>query len=278
MKCLHDIHPIVLAVYFVSVLLITMFSTHPMILFIALFCGIAFEIRVEGSRAVLKKSPYYVLLFIIITITNPLFSHKGRTPLLFINGNPITLEALCYGADLAILLLAVLCWFQCLNRIMTTDKLLFLFGKLSPKLALVLSTALRFIPLFQMQAKKIRQAQKAMGLYATESIPDKIRGTLRVFSSLITWALENAIDTGDSMKARGYGLKGRSHFALFRFTYVDGILLILILILDGIVLSVMAMGKLDFTFYPAMLGLEMEVVSIVAVLAFGILTVLHIVI
>lgn len=39
---------------------------------------------------------------------------------------------------------------------------------------------------------------------------------------LITWALENAIDTSDSMQSRGYGLHGRTAFSIFRFDARDG--------------------------------------------------------
>ena len=52
---------------------------------------------------------------------------------------------------------------------------------------------------------------------------------------MVTWALENGIDTADSMKARGYGLPGRSSYALYRFDSRDrnralvlGLLLILV--------------------------------------------------
>ena len=35
-------------------------------------------------------------------------------------------------------------------------------------------------------------------------------------SIMITWALENAIETADSMKSRGYGLTGRTAFSIYR--------------------------------------------------------------
>ena len=43
-------------------------------------------------------------------------------------------------------------------------------------------------------------------------------------SILVTWALENAIETADSMKSRGYGLKGRTAFSIYRFNRRDKIL------------------------------------------------------
>jgi energy-coupling factor transport system permease protein len=38
---------------------------------------------------------------------------------------------------------------------------------------------------------------------------------------MITWALENAIESADSMKSRGYGLKNRTAFSIYRFDERD---------------------------------------------------------
>lgn len=111
-----------------------------------------------------------------------------------------------------------------------------------------------------------------MGLYTSDSWLDKLRGTVRVYSSLITWSLENAVDTGSSMKARGYGLKGRTHFALFRFTCSDAALLIFIVVIDMVVIAIMAFGKLNYVFYPRMSVLDINYITVTAYVAFGTLS------
>ena len=40
----------------------------------------------------------------------------------------------------------------------------------------------------------------------------RIRHGLNMLSILVTWALENAIETSDSMRSRGYGLRGGLRF------------------------------------------------------------------
>ena len=52
----------------------------------------------------------------------------------------------------------------------------------------------------------------------------KVRYALNMVSILVTWALENAIETADSMKSRGYGLRGRTAFSIYRFNRRDQIL------------------------------------------------------
>lgn len=272
MNRFNNCHPAVAALYFVSVLLVTMFTAHPVLLALALLGGIAFCATMERRRMFFKALAFYLPLFALIALTNPLFSHNGVTPLFFMNGNPVTLEAILYGIDIAAMLIAVMYWFKCFNYVMTSDKLLYLLGKISPKISLVVSSALRFIPLLREQAGKIRQTQRAMGLYTSDSWSDKLRGTLRVYSSLITWSLENAVDTGSSMKARGYGLKGRSHFALFHFTREDGILLALIGCMDVIVCGSLLEGGLDFAFYPRMSVLKLGADTLPAMIAFSALS------
>lgn len=267
-----EYHPAVTALYFLSVLIVTMFTANPILLACALSGGIVFSATMEPKRAFFKNLMSYLPLFILIALTNPLFSHNGVTPLFFMNGNPITMEAILYGVDIAAMLIAMMYWFKCVNHVMTSDKLLYLLGKVSPKISLVVSSALRFIPLLKQQAKKIGQTQKAMGLYTSDSWTDKLRGTLCVYSSLITWSLENAVDTGLSMNGRGYGLKCRSHFALFRFSYADGILLAIIACLDVTVLCALINGKLDFTFYPRITSFKFGADNLPVIIAFGLLS------
>lgn len=278
MNCFSSSHPIVLIVYFISVFVVTMFTTNPLLLIVAMLGGIIFFIVSENQAGLLKEFAFYLFLFIIISLTNPLFSHNGVTTLFFLNGNPITLEAILCGVNIATMLISILYWFKCFNLVLTGDKLLFLFGKLSPKISLLISSVLRFIPLFKIQSAKIRQTQKAMGLYATDTWSDKLKGMVREYSSLMTWALENAIDTGSSMKARGYGLKGRSHYALYHFKKSDVILLAIILSTDAIIVAVMARGYLDFSFYPEISSITFNIYSISAVIAYALLSFLPLII
>ena len=172
--------------------------------------GIAFCAVLNRGRRTCRDTVFDILLFLLVAVTNPLFVHSGATPLFFLNGNAVTAEAVLCGIGLAVTLLSAVVWFRCFNIIMTSDKLLFLFGRLSPKIALLLSSALRFVPLFGEQARKIRAAQRTMGLYASDSLTDRLCSALRVYSALITWALENAVDTGSSMKGARLRLE-RAH-------------------------------------------------------------------
>jgi energy-coupling factor transport system permease protein len=272
MRAFQNIHPAAAMFYFICVLAVAMFTSHPVLLAEALVGAVLFCLMLERGKGFLKNMAFYIPLFLLISLTNPLFSHNGMTPLFFMNGNPVTLEAILYGVAIAAMLVAVIYWFKCYSFIMTSDKFLYLFGKAIPKLSLILSMALRFIPMFKRQMKRVGKAQKAMGLYTSKSYVDKFRSASRVFFVMFTWSLENAVETGDSMRARGYGLKGRTNFSLFRFTPRDGVLFGLSAALMAAVVAGKLLGGADFYFYPRITGIGTSPVSLLIYGAFGLLT------
>lgn len=271
MKAFSSVHPIVLMVYFLSVLIITMFIINPIIEIIALSGSILFCVMLTSRKEKREDLKFYLPLMFLITITNPLFSHNGQTPLFFMNGNAVTLEAIVYGVAIAVMVVAVMLWCKSYSHTMTSDKFIYLFGHIIPKLSLVLSMALRYVPMLKRQSHKVNRAQKAMGLYTSKSYFDRVRSALRVFSVLIGWSLENAVETGKSMKARGYGLKGRTNYSNFQFKKSDAILLVVNIVLLILTVVGVASGRLDFAYYPKITQLQFSIVAITSYLSFALL-------
>lgn len=267
---LSDVNPIAAFIWLMMTAGIAMFCLNPVILALSILGGMLyFFIRNPDSG--FKAQLPYLLLFLMTALLNPLFSHNGATVLFVLNHNPITLEAFYYGLVLGGMILSVLYWFRSFQQIMTSDKLLYVFGSALPKLTLILSIALRYIPLLKQQTKRIRDAQKALGLFKDENIIDRLRGEMRIFSVLVTWALENGIITADSMTARGYGIGRRTRFALFHFRIRDGILVAVCLMLGGITVAAIAAGSLNCSFYPYFSLPQPDLAGWCAYIAFAIL-------
>ena len=217
MRSFFVFHPAALFLYFAPVIFIAMFVSNPIITFISLCASVSLYAVIKKERF-LNEILFFFVMFVLIAIVNPLFSHNGSTPLFFLNGNPITLEATVYGVCTSAMIISVIFWFKSFSLIMTSEKLLYLFGGALPGLSVILTAALRYVPLLRKQTVRISEAQKAMGMYPEDSFTNRIKSVIRVFSVSVTWSLENAIDTADSMRARGYGLEGRSRFLVYRFS------------------------------------------------------------
>lgn len=252
MKAFKEYHPVVLFVYFAGMIFITMFTQHPILLGISFVCAVIFCGMLIGGKKLCSSFAYSIPLMLVIAITNPLFSHNGETVLFFLKDNPVTLEAILYGLDIAIMIIAVFYWFKCYHAVMTSDKFIYLFGRVVPKVSLLLSMVLNFVPKFKRHFKEIDEAQKALGIYTAKSYKDKIHSKMRVLSILVSWSLENSVETADSMKARGYGLKGRTSYSVFRWSVRDTVLSIIIFGLTAMVSFLIYLGYSDFVFYPTM--------------------------
>ncbi len=249
-------HPVVNMLYFVLVIGLTMFFTHPVCLALSFMCALTYSIYLKGKKVLRFNLLYMLPLMIVTALVNPAFSHKGVTILLYLpDGNPLTLESIIYGVFASFLLVCVITWFSCFNSVMTADKFVYLFGRLIPALSLVLSMTLRFVPRFIAQIKVISNAQRCIGRdVRSGGLLKRARHGIKILSVLVTWALENAIDTADSMKSRGYGLPGRTAFSNYRFDGRDKFSIIFLLFSGGYIFTGAALGKLKFLYYPVIGG------------------------
>ena len=212
-------HPLVNFLYFALVIGFSMMLNHPLAQAISLLCACVYAVQAEGKQAVLFCLKWCLPVMLLTAFLNPAFSHEGTTILLYFpTGNPLTLESILYGLSAGTMLATVMLWFLNFNRVITSDKFIYLFGRIIPAMSLVLSMTLRFIPKFKAQLYLTVDAQKSIGRDISEgSLWHRMKIAITVLSIMVTWALENAIETADSMKSRGYGLKGRTAFSIYRF-------------------------------------------------------------
>ena len=251
-------HPIVNFIYFVFVIGFSCFFMHPAYLGISLISGFTYSVMLKGRKAIKMNLIYMIPMLIFMGLMNPMFNHKGLTIITYLpSGNPLTMESIIYGICAATMLVSVICHFSCYNEVMTSDKFIYLFGKIIPAMSLVISMTLRFVPRFAAQLKVIINAQKCMGRDVSKgNILKRAKNGLNIMSIMTTWALENAIETADSMKSRGYGIPGRTAFSIYTFDKRDKKALICILLLGTYTLVGSFWGKTYFDFYPSIKAAE----------------------
>ena len=246
-------HPLVNFAYFTLVLAFAVLIRHPLAQGVCLVCGIAYGVQCEGRKATMFSLKFCLPLLALTALLNPAFSHAGVTILLYFpTGNPLTLESILYGLSSGMMMAAVLVWFTSFNRVITSDKFIYLFGRVIPALSLVLSMTLRFVPKFQAQLAAVTDAQRSIGRdVSTGSVWKRTRTAITIFSILVTWSLENAIETADSMRSRGYGLPGRTAFSIYRFDDRDRAALLWLAFCALFLASGMMVDAFGFRYYPS---------------------------
>ena len=246
-------HPLNNFLYFTLLISFSMMLNHPLAQAISLLTAMLYAIQCEGRTAVQFMLKCCLPMVLLTAFINPAFSHEGVTRLLYFpTGNPLTLESILYGFSAGIMLTTVLLWFVNFNRVLTSDKFVYLFGRIIPALSLVLSMTLRFVPKFKTQMKTVVDAQCCIGRdIHSGSLWNRTKTAVTVLSIMITWSLENAIETADSMKSRGYGLKGRTAFSIYRFDERDKTMMLWLLFCGFYLLCGSMALAFGFRYFPS---------------------------
>ena len=265
-------HPLVNLLYFVLVIGVTMFSLSPYFLSVTLIFSWCYSILLKGKKGAKLNLIMGLSMLIVMVAINMFFNNNGATVLFYINTNRITAESIGYGIAGGVMLLSVIVWFTCFNVIMTSDKLIYLFGKVAPVLGLTLSMIFRFIPLLKSRFAEISLGQKCMGRgHGSGSLLKRARQLLKEISILIAWSLEASIESADSMEARGYGLKGRTSFHLFKYSRRDIRAMILMAAAGLPVVIAAAKGTTNMYFYPRLVMPTLDVWTVCTLICYCIL-------
>ncbi|QNK60657.1 energy-coupling factor transporter transmembrane protein EcfT [Paenibacillus sp. PAMC21692] len=247
-----------------------MLFMHPVLQSIAFLAAFICSIIAKGRRGLRFNLIGLLPLLLFMAALNPLFNHQGVTLLFYLeSGNPVTLESILYGLSTAVMFVTVILWFSCYNQVMTSDKFIYLFGRILPAFSLLLSMALRFVPRYMAKIREISFAQKGIGRDVTQgSWIRRMKRGMKILSIMTTWALENAIETADSMKSRGYGLPGRTSFAIFRFDRRDWRVLLVLTILIALVLMGALLGENSIRFFPSIRTPDRSLLSYIVYAAY----------
>ncbi len=249
---LSQFNPIVIFLYFVVTVAFSMFVMHPVFLIISVASSVVYSIMIGGIKA-LKFNVYFILpMAVVSTLINIVFNHNGQTVVGYLPGNiPVSYESIIAGLATSAMIASVICWFSCYNQVMTNDKFIYLFGRIMPSVSLTLSMVFRFVPRFKSQFKKTVSAQRCIGFDISKGkFPHRIKNLAKVISVMTTWALENSIETADSMRGRGYGLKGKTNFNIYKFQKRDLLALIYILSAFSYIFLNILQGNVSYEYYP----------------------------
>ena len=246
-------HPAVNFVFFLGVIVASALIQHPAYVLAGFVMGAIYYLMLNGSKG-LKFLLLLLPLFVFVAAINPLFNTDGQRILRYVFGRPYTLEALIYGAALSGMIVVMILWFGCYNKVLTGDKFTSLFGNLIPAISLLLVMVFRMVPNFIRKARQLAGARKSIGKGAGENATakEKVTDGLTLLGALTAWALEGSVVTGDSMRARGYGTAKRSSFMIYRMTLSDWLLMAAMVLLLGLTMVAAGFGQMTAAFTPTM--------------------------
>lgn len=236
-------HPAVNFLYFAAVIIGMITFQHPIFLTISFACAFAYSIKRNRWKALLFNLGTLPLIAAFALYYSS-YNHFGVTVLRqnFI-GNNMTLESLVYGFVLGTVIAGVCIWLSCVYSVFTTDKVVYLFGKVSPRLSLFLAILLRMVPRIKKEARKINTAQRGIGRGVNQgNLWKRARNCIRIFSMVITWTIESLTTASESMRSRGSMLRGRKAFSIYRFdnrdrAYVIALFACLTVMIMGVMLK-----------------------------------------
>ncbi len=247
---LNLIHPWFAFLYLLMALVLTMCTMNPILVMISFFSGIIYELKTIGGKRFSKKVPWLLLIVVITMIGNMCISHNGEHVLFLANDNRVTIEAGIYGLVFGLMFSSAFIWCSITERIITGEKLTYMFGSFAPNLGLVISMTLHYIPLIKRRFNIVHNAQVGMGRTIRSGAFRRVRQWGKEFSIVIAWSLENAIDTSEVMAAMGYGIGKRTSYSDYSFKTSDFSFLaaVIVLFLPAIFLAVSVKYKVYY--YP----------------------------
>lgn len=238
-------HPAINFIYFTTAIACTIWFNHPVFLAISFVCAFAYSVKLRTVRGLVLN---LCLLPLIAAYAwwYSRYNHFGVTNLrVNFAGNFITLESIAAGFATGIAAAAVIMWLSCVFTVISSDKVVYLLGRISPKLSLFFSILLRMVPRMGRRFHKLNISRRGIGKgVARGTVAGGVLNLIKIISSLITWTIEEFIESSVSMKNRGYSLKGRTAFSIYRFDNRDRSLVV---IMFGCMTMTMVAYMLDQT-------------------------------
>lgn len=268
-------HPVINLIYFVAAIVCTIWFHHPVFLGISYICAFVYSVKLNGKRALIFNLCLIPLIFVYAAWYS-YYNHFGITNLRqnFI-GNHITLEAVVYGVVRGVTVAAVIMFFSCVFAVVSSDKVVYLFGRISPRLSLFLSIILRSVPRIRERAGKIEISREGIGKGVCQgNIFQRFFHGLSLVSIVITWTLEDFVESTVSMKSRGYSLRGRTAFSIYRFDNRDRSFVVMIFLCLTFVAAAIMLDQTEICYDPEIIMNPVTAMSFVFYGAYAVLLLL----
>ena len=258
---IHSLSPLVKLAWGGGLVVLSLLFNHPLYILI-LFLSVIPLVWLGGvGREWASTLKFTIWLGLSIIVINALFSFHGDHVLLAapfrlpVIGQPvITLEAIVFGAVMALKLLVIISVFVLINLTVHPDDIMAVLLKLRLpyKSVLVTSLSTRFVPCFIEDVGRISDGYRTRGVQLDAGGWFKrLKNRARMTLALLANSLDRAVQVAEAMEARAFGNgKKRVFYKEVNITKTDAAALgvAILPLAAGIVFRVMGFG--DYQYYP----------------------------
>jgi len=249
---LHATRATVGAAWALSLTAATLILFHPLVL-LALLAAVLGAGAGAGVGRLLARSLRTALIVAVpIVVINVLVSREGLTVFARLGDlgpfgqGDLTLEALLYGAVIALKVTLLILITTLAGLAVDPDELLRVFRRLSFRSALTASLATRMLPVLSADAQRLGEAQRTRSTGA----PSGARGRVALLAAVIGGSLDRAMDVAATLEVRGFATARRAPrlvrpFSRHDIAFAASAVAILALALGG-----RLAGAASFTAYP----------------------------
>jgi energy-coupling factor transport system permease protein len=260
---LHRLNAYAKLLWSLGVVILCLILNSPLYI-LALLLSVIIIIGMAGLlkewTTVLKLGIWMGISIIIINMlvsyhgTHVLFTAPFEIPVL---GTPvITLEAMAFGAVMAVKLLIIISAIAFINYTVHPDDIMeaLLKMRLPYKSVLVTTLSTRYIPCLVEDVSRIRDAYRIRGVNLDKGTWfTRLKKNSAIVMPLLYNSLERAVQVAEAMEARAFGNgQKRIFYYAIKFTGIDWIILICagLPLIAGILMTVYGYG--DYAYYPSL--------------------------
>lgn len=264
-------HPLVLFLYFVVMICFGFINRSPEFLMISFAGAFGYKCLRRKKHKKSYEFIFYIIVVLIFTIVNMIFSHNGEGVLFFVGDNAITKQSAYSGICTGLAVSSGLCWLSSMCEVMSGEKITYLLSGISPKLAMFVSRSMRLLPSAVRQFKSIYRTQKTI-YSGTDRKFKKMYVISRSLSAVLTWMIEDSANASDSMYSRGYGLARHSVFNIFQYEKRDLAMLMGLSYIVALISAAIVFDCVGVYFYPVLSHPGISIVYLIALVLWIVLS------
>lgn len=234
-----SLHPIILFLYYLAMMIWVIVMDDPLFLVLSLLLLLLLNVLLDGGNKLFSWRRPILVMALFILIATPLFNRRGTIVLFYFFNNPVVLESVLLGVQIALQFINLMLLVVTIPLMFPTTHFLYLFAQLSPQWALLLMLGIRFIPSLKNQIQEMQNVQRVKAdNFKEDKVLDQSRRLMQLIKTLLSNALESSIQVADSMTARGYSYGERTYYHSFNLKRQDiSAVLVLTLTNVGLILG-----------------------------------------